>query len=217
MESRTDKLIGQIDRLLAKLPPIKQSWHSSNSGGIFQDTVAYEAFTTECHQLLAHVYPSDHLSVQRTIHAFDSASLHSLKQVEGILIGTRENLAAGLIDDLTSAILLDIKADFLEMAHRLVEGGQKDPAAVLASIVLEDSLKRLAKKHGIGGLEDKEISVVAGSLFSNGIIEKTTNQSIQSFKSLRNAALHAQWSEVSLESLNLLLVFLPTFMEKHGI
>jgi len=59
--------------------------------------------------------------------------------------------------------------------------------------------------------------VVAGSLLGKGVIEKTTNQSIQSFKSLRNAALHAQWSEVSIESLRLLLVFLPGFIEKHEI
>ncbi len=217
METRSQKLVGQINSLLSKFPPIKKSWYSSSMGGHFKDTVGYETLITECYQLLAHIHSSGHPSLQRTIYAINHVSLHSLEQIEGILNGTRATLEAGFLDDLTSKILLDLKTDFLISAQQLVDEGQKDPAAVLAAIVLEDSLKRLAQKHGIEGLEKKEMSVVAGSLLSKGVIEKTTNQSIQSFKALRNAALHAQWSEVSVESLKLLLVFLPAFMEKHGI
>ena len=217
METRTQKLLGQIDRLIEKFPPVKQSWFSSTMGGHFKDTVAYETLITECYQLLAHIHSSGHPSIQRTIHAINNASLYSLQQIEGILKGTKTNLEAGLLDDLTSKILIDLKADFLGTAQQLIDEGQKDPAAVLACVVLEDSLKRLAQKHGIDGLADKEMSVVAGSLLAKSIIEKTTNQSIQSFKALRNAALHAQWAEVSVESLKLLLVFLPAFIEKHGL
>lgn len=217
METRTEKLIGQIDRLLVKFPSVKESWYSSTMGGHFKDTVGYETLITECYQFLAHIHPTGHPSIQRTIHAINNASLYSLQQIEGILKGTRENIEAGFLDNLISKIIIDLKADFLETAQQLIDEGQKDPAAVLACVVLEDSLKRLATKHNIKGLADKEMSVVAGSLLSNGVIEKTTNQSIQSFKSLRNAALHAQWTEVSVESLKLLLVFLPVFIEKHGL
>jgi len=217
MATRTSKLLGQIDTILTKFPSIKQSWYSSRMGGGFKDTIGYEALITECYQIMVHIYPGRHPSIQRTIYAINHASLHSLKQIEGILHGTKSNLESGLLDELTSKILLDIKGDFLNSANKLVDEGQKDPAAVLAAIVLEDSLKRLALKNGLEKLESKEMSVVANSLLSKGIIEKTTNQSIQSFKALRNAALHAQWSEVSVETLKLLLVFLPAFMEKHGL
>lgn len=196
---------------------MKGSWYSSNMGGHFQDTVAYETLITESHGLIAHIHSKGHPNIQRTIHAINQASLHSLEQIEGILQGTKTNLESGLLDELTSNILIDLKTDFLTTAQQLVAEGQKDPAAVLACVVLEDSLKRLAVRHGLRGLADKEMSVVAGSLLAKGIIEKTTNQSIQSFKGLRNAALHAQWAEVSLESLKLLLVFLPDFIEKHRL
>lgn len=217
METRTQKLVQQIDRLLLSFPRVKESWYSSNIGGHFKDTIAYETLITECYQLLTHIHSGGHPSVQKTIHAMNDVCLRSVMQLEGILLGTKANLLAGLLDNLASKILIDLKADFLQTSQQLIEQGQKDPAAVLACVVLEDSLKRLAEKHGIEGLSDKEMSVVAGSLLSKGVIEKTTNQSIQSFKSLRNAALHAQWAEVSIESLKLLLVFLPAFIEKHGL
>jgi hypothetical protein len=217
MDTRTESLVAQIDRLLEKFPAVKDSWYSSSMGGHFKDTVGYEALITECYQLLAHLHRGAHPSAQRVINAMNSPSLHSVQQVEGILQGTRANLRAGFLDDLIGKIVVDIKSDFLEASQQLLDENQKDPAAVMACIVLEDSLKRLAKKHGVESAEDKEMSVVAGSLLGKGVIEKTTNQSIQSFKSLRNAALHAQWSEVSIESLRLLLVFLPGFIEKHEI
>ena len=88
---------------------------------------------------------------------------------------------------------------------------------MLACIVLEDSLKRLAQKNDLKDALDKEMNVTAGLLFNAGVIEKSTNQSIQNFKNLRNAALHAQWDQVSGESVALLLAFLPVFIEKHGI
>jgi len=69
----------------------------------------------------------------------------------------------------------------------------------------------------VRGAEYKEMGVAAGLLFKAGVIEKSTNQSIQNFKNLRNAALHAEWDQVSRESVSLLLAFLPMFLEKQGI
>lgn len=217
MDTRTQKLVEQVDHLLSTFTPIKQSWYKGSMEGFFRDTVGYEKLITECYQLLAHIYPDGHPNIQRAIYAINNASLHSLQQIEGILQGTKTSLEAGFLDDLTSKILLDLKGDFLIAAQELVDDRQKDPAAVLGCVVLEDSLKRLARKHRIEGMESKEMSVVANSLLAKGVIEKTTMQSISSFKALRNAALHAQWTEVSLEAVKLLLVFLPVFIEKHGI
>jgi len=168
METRSRKLIEQIDNVLSKFSPIKQSWYSSSMGGHFKNTIGYETLITECYQILDHIHSGGHPSMQRTIYAINNASLHSLEQIEGILRGTKSNIEAGLLDDLTSKILLDIKGDFLNSAKQLVDEGQKDPAAVLAAIVLEDSLKRLSLKHGLVELESKEMSVVANSLLSKG-------------------------------------------------
>lgn len=93
-------------------------------------------------------------------HFVNGDSLHSLEQIEGLPLGAKADLANGLIRDLASRIVLDIKAEFLETASALADEGHKDPAAVLACIVLEDSLKRLAAKHSIANAADKEMSVV---------------------------------------------------------
>lgn len=219
MDRRTELLASHIDELLAQFPAVKQSWESpprSTLSGHFSKHVEYETLITEAISLVTHIYGNTHVHTHKVCNA-SYGHLHGLEQIEGVLLGTKANLNKGLLDDLSRKIIIDLKADFLETAQHLTDEGQKDPAAVLGCIVLEDTLKRLAKKHSIDNASDKEMSVVAGLLLSSGILEKATNQTIQGFKGLRNAALHAQWSEVSLESVKLLLVFLPAFIEKHGL
>lgn len=217
MDKRTQAYIRKLDELLALLDPLKSTWWSDSGGGGFNDTVSFESLYTEAISLLASIYGTKNPHYQRIIHFYSEGHLHALQQTEGLLLGTRNNLHSGLLDDLRSQVLIDIKSDFLETARNLLEEGQKDPAAVLASIVLEDSIKRLAARNALKEAEDKELGVAVGLLFKAGAIEKSTNQSIQNFKNLRNAALHAQWGQVSGESVSLLLAFLPIFIEKHGI
>jgi len=217
MDKRAEAFIGKIDELLKLITPLKGTWWSSKLDGGFKDTVSFESIYTETISLIAAIYGKGSPHYQRVIHFYSEGHLHALEQTEGLLIGTKKNLESGLIDDLKSKVLIDIKTDFLETANNLLNEGEKDPAAVLSCIVLEDSLKRLAIKSNIEKAKNKELSVVAGLLFRAGIIEKSTNQLIQSFKNLRNAALHAQWEQISAESVDLLLKFLPLFFEKHGI
>ena len=217
MDKREKAIFEKIDELLTRIKPLKATWWSSSMGGGFTDTVEFEAIYTEAISLLASVYGQGNPHYQRIIHFYNEGHLHALEQTEGLLLGTKSNLQSGLLDDLRSKVLIDIKTDFLETAKALLDEGQKDPAAVLACIVLEDSLKRLAQKSNLKEAQEKEMNMTAGLLFKAGIIEKSTNQSIQNFKNLRNAALHAQWQQVSGESVGLLLAFLPMFIEKHGI
>lgn len=217
MTNIDEKLIKQIDALLARFPKIKNSWFSGQMVSGFKENVEYESAITEILSLITHLYGNGHPHTQRVINAINQRSLHSFEHLEGILFGTKNNIQNGLLSDLEAKISLEIKTDFLSTANEFLDEGHKDPAAVLACTVLEDSLKQLASKHKIEKALNKEMSVVANMLLGEKIIEKSTNQAIQSFKSLRNAAFHAQWNEVSEETVRMLLVFLPAFLEKHEI
>jgi len=217
MNRRINEFISKIDELISRIGPIKSSWYSDIAGSGFKMNAEYEAVMTEAISLIETIYGRGTPHYQRILHFYNEGHLHALKKVEGLLIGTKRNIESGILDELTSLILIDIKKDFLETAATLLEESQKDPAAVLACIVLEDSLKRLAKRSGVEDAQDKEMGITARKLLAAKVIEKSTNQSIQSFKNLRNAALHAQWDEVSAESVNQLLAFLPIFFEKHRL
>lgn len=218
MDKSSENLIRQIDSLLSGCDPVASSWkYSRTMGGWFDDKVGYESVMTQMLSLIEHVYGSGHPNHQRIIHAFNENSLAGLHQAKGILLGTRQNIANGILANVVERARVEIKTDFLKTAQELAANGEKDPAAVLSVCVLEDSLKRLADKHGVEELRDKELSVIANGLASRDLIERSTQKAILSFMPLRNAAFHAQWDEVTLDTVNMLLAFLPSFIDRYRV
>jgi hypothetical protein len=215
--STVDELIANTEALLRRFDGIESSWqYSQTMGGWFKDKEGYEALMTELISLMHHIYGDDHPHYQRIIYFHNQHSLEGLLSSKGVLIGPIEVLKKGYLENLSKRLAVEISTDFLSAARDLAEAGEKDPAAVLACSVLEDALKRLASRNGFSELANQELSVVANSLLARKVITKTTHASVIGFKTLRNAALHAQWNEVSLEAVRLLIAFLPTFLEQHG-
>ncbi|KRE86654.1 hypothetical protein ASG75_00245 [Rhodanobacter sp. Soil772] len=126
-----------------------------------------------------------------------------------------EALRHGLLAELRTQVLLDIKSDFISAASQALDNGGTEVAAVLGAAVLEDSAKRLAEKHELTTVLNQEFSVVVVELFKAGAITKATKGILLGFKDFRNSALHAQWHEVSAESVRSLLLYLPQFMEQY--
>lgn len=215
--SQDSKLIEQIERVLAKFPAVSATWHSSNMIHCFRDTVAYHALRAECIALINHVYGAEHTQAQVFSQKISKETLHHLQAAEGILRGTIESIKHGLLEDIRIQVLLDVQGDFLAAADSALRSGAKDVAGALSCVVLEDSVKRLASKSRLNDLADKEFSIVVTSLFKAGVITKATKGALLAYKDLRNSALHAQWHEVSEETVRALLYFLPVFVEQHGV
>ncbi|MCD9087532.1 hypothetical protein [Stenotrophomonas sp. SY1] len=215
--SQESKLIEQIERVLSKFPAVAATWHSGNLVAGFRDAVAYHSLRTECIALINFVYGVEHAQASEFRRTIRREALHDLHAAEGMLRGAIESIRHGLLNDLRTEILLDVQTDFLGAAQTALEGGAKDVAAALSAVVLEDSVKRLAAKHGLDDLINQEFSVVITGLFKADAITKATKGALLAHKDLRNAALHAQWHEVSAEAVQALLYLLPVFIEQHGV
>lgn len=213
----TDELVAQIERVLAKFPKVADSWRTDRTLAGFTDTVAFSALRTECIALGSFIYGARHPQARMIANTISHETLHHLQSTEGILRGTIEAIRHGLLSELRTQVLLDIKADFIEAGSNALQSGALEVAAVLAAVVLEDSTKRLAEKQELSSALNQEFSVVVVELFKSGAITKGTKGVLLGFKDLRNAALHAQWKEVSPEAVRGLLQFLPMFMEQHGV
>jgi len=215
---RSERLIGLIQSILPKFDQVAASWTDYDGGyNHFADVVSKHALEMEVCALADHIYGKDHPSSDMIKSAAAGTTLQHLQSAQGLLIGTASALRNGLLEDLKTQILLDVQGDFIEAARVAIENGSKDVAAALLCVVLEDSVKRLAKKTGHEYLLSKEYGVVVVELFKVNAIAKSTKGVLLSYTDLRNASLHAQWHEVSAEAVQNLLSFLPVFIELHGI
>lgn len=141
---------------------------------------------------------------------FDSAmEIKSL--IHGLLNSLKADISFNLLSSLENQAAAEIYGDFISLAKRLINEGQKDSAAVLACGALEDSLKKFAIANGIEAYE-KDLSTVVNSLKGAGLLKGAQAGVVQSYVQLRNKAFHAQFDKIQLPEVSSLVAFVELFI-----
>ena len=124
------------------------------------------------------------------------------------------DLDAGLTSALDLKITGDVMDDLLQLARQTLRDGQKNVAAVLIAAALEDSLKRCARLHGLD-IEGKFLPEVIRALNSSGVRVGGQKGAIKMLPDFRNAALHANWSEVEETDVASVIAFVEQFLMRN--
>lgn len=138
-------------------------------------------------------------------------SHNNVKPAIGIMRAALDDYAHGLVIDIRQEIAGEIFQDFLGLAKRALEEGNKDVAAVLASAALEDTLKRYAEQQGII-VDDRDLADIVNTLKSQGLVGGTLKNSLSTMIKLRNCAMHADWSKISEPEVSSLTAFVEQFL-----
>lgn len=134
-----------------------------------------------------------------------------LEALHGILKGFLEDLEFGLIQTIENEAQGDVYADFITLAKGCLENNAKDAAAVLTFAALEDSLKKHAAGHGID-VDNLDMSKIISRLKAQSLVKKPEAKILQSYVTVRNKALHAEWDKVGESEIYSALAFVERFV-----
>ena len=101
------------------------------------------------------------------------------------------------------------------MAEYLLAEGYKDPAAVVIGSVLEEHLRQVCAKNGIGVAsagKPKKADQLNAELAGSGIYTKLDQKSVTGWLDLRNKAAHGKYSEYTKERVDLMLDGVRNFL-----
>lgn len=133
----------------------------------------------------------------------------ALEPVHGMLQALRSDYESGHLQSLVELVHADIFADFLDMAHYLLEQGYKDPAAVVTGSVLEAHLRKLCDKHSIPTSKPdgspKKTDTLNSELGAANVYSKLDQKSVTAWLDLRNKAAHGKYAEYTEEQVTLML------------
>lgn len=107
-------------------------------------------------------------------------------------------------------IAAEVFNSILEQATELNDKGYKDPAAVLARVALEDTLKRIARAEGID--DDQKTSTVNNELRKARIYPKPQWRQIQAWLDVGNDAAHGNFGNYSQKDVDNLIQGVETFI-----
>jgi hypothetical protein len=127
-------------------------------------------------------------------------------------------LLSGAVDDLEKGYLLEqefliagaLFDSLLEQAKHLNQAGYKDPAAVLGRVVLEDALRRIARREGLDSSE--KASALNDSLKNAGVYVQPRWRIVQAWLDIGNAAAHGKVSEFTEQDVTKMLEGISEFL-----
>jgi mRNA-degrading endonuclease YafQ of YafQ-DinJ toxin-antitoxin module len=132
----------------------------------------------------------------------------------GVLLSLKENIEQGFIEDIQDEIQISTYADFLELAELHLKEN-KNFAAVAVSIALEDGMKKIAKKNDIKIKKTDDVGVISNKLLDKKVYSPLVQRKVQTWKKLRDHALHAEWDEFSDTDVKEMIDGVSNFLETY--
>jgi hypothetical protein len=154
----------------------------------------------------------------------DGISSTKMRMLAGGLRALKADYQAGRLKRFGEMVRSDLFSDFLEMAEYLVKDeGLKDPAAVLAGGVLEQHIRRLCDKHGIGitridnkgNAVPKKLNLLNQELAKAGAYGTNDQMQIVAWADIRNDAAHAHFDKYTVEQVNLMIQGIRHFLARN--
>jgi uncharacterized protein YutE (UPF0331/DUF86 family) len=135
-------------------------------------------------------------------------------QATGILRRLSEDIDNGLITSITIAASAEVLDDLLDQAKEYHKRGNKEGAAILATVIFEDSVRRLARASEISDAGTKADQIIS-ELDKRDVITGVMAKRCRVAAGVRNHALHAQWDELSLEDVGDVIRLTHQLLTEH--
>jgi hypothetical protein len=188
---------------------------SEYSGPYIQDKPALHSWLSKVTNIIetsfgAQSSQSRHLSqlmpkgIQFVEHSYEILS------IVGLLSGAVDDLERGYLLKQEFLIAGELFDSLVEQAKHLNQTGYKDPAAVLGRVVLEDALRRIARREGMDSNE--KASVINDSLKNTGIYAQPRWRMVQAWLDIGNAAAHGKATDFTEQDVTKMLEGISTFL-----
>ena len=135
---------------------------------------------------------------------------HNIYPIIGVLNGAPDDLQQGYLIGQEFLIAGDVFDSILEQAEELVHNKYKDPAAVLARVVIENTLRKLAKSESID--DTLKASAINDELKKKGRLTQPQWRYAQAWLDIGNAAAHGEFDKYALEDVSTMIQSIRQFI-----
>jgi len=127
-----------------------------------------------------------------------------LVQMLGLLRGVKDEWDHGLLGRIEYIVAGATFDDFLDYAAEYLKGNKKMESSVLASAVLEDTVKKIAQKNGLA-TERKTLDPLIDELVKVNAFTPVKAKRVKAYAGVRNHALHADWDKFDISDVGQLI------------
>jgi len=192
-----EKILTRIEELILKGEEVLKTGKSLPSNYIGYDARVNIQMAAQwqvsCLNILRNVFGEDSNHYRMFNSLTQGETTYSpCRKCLGILKAAKDDYENDYLFDTRALIEAEVFDDFLEQANYLFSQGYFTAAAVIAGSVLEDSLRKLCTKNGIGLSAKPKLDTMNADLAKVPVYNLLKQKQITALADLRNKAAHGQ-------------------------
>ncbi len=146
---------------------------------------------------------SEHLALYDAVHAMTL-----------LLEKIQADFNEGLLISLVNTAQAETLDNHLDQAEDYLGRRQKEGAGVLATVVFEDTVRRIARNQNITD-QGMRLDDLFTALDKAGVFSKITSKECRAASGVRNHALHAQWDDFTLDQVSMVTQLTRRLLAEH--
>lgn len=152
------------------------------------------------------------IKAEEPINMDDSYS--AFKRVKPVFLAARDDFQGGFLISVKNLVQAELFDSELEQASELLNNGYKGPAAVVAGVVLETTLRDLCSDNSI---PHAKLDKMNSDLAKAGIYNKLQQKKITALADIRNSAAHGDWDSFNDDEVKEMIRDVERFLSNHLI
>lgn len=210
---RLKEIIDQGDALMNHSGKISNGWASRTYNSEFQSWI------TSATNILQLVSPKNSIYLIESERLLNHKDLtHGIPEVVpqkmlGLVKSAFEEWNNGLLRKIEYIVVAGAFDDFLDHAEGYHKGGKKTESAVLASAVLEDTVKKIASKNDIDS--NGSLEPLIDRLIQAEILTPVKGKRVKAYAGTRNKAFHAEWDGFDIKDVGEMIKGIRELIEDY--
>jgi len=180
----------------------------------------FRAWLTSVSNFLHFISPSDTPiirecdSLMSDGHLKQGVPSNTLVSMLGLLKGAKDEWDNGSLGKIEYIFAGETFDNFLDHATDYHKGNKKIEASILASAVLEDTVKKIAQKNRVEA-SGKTLDPLIDELVKANVFTPVKAKSIKASVGVRNHALHAEWDKFDISDVGKLISGTKELIENY--
>ena len=178
-------------------------------GSSLKSRAEIQRWRASCYSILEKTFGKEHIYLRNFQKIGYRPTLESIL-THGIVLmeGAKEEVEKGFLYKIERLISVDLFDTVIEQAEYLLKNGFKDVAAVLGRVVIENTLKGIAKRENITVPDKTKLSDLNQLLWKEGVYAKNVWRSTQAQIDLGNDAAHGHFDKYDAKAVGNMLTWI---------
>jgi uncharacterized protein YutE (UPF0331/DUF86 family) len=149
-------------------------------------------------------------------HELMKMGIHTIiyAKMMGLISSTYIEWSKGTLGQIEYIVAAETFDDFLDHSSNYHKANKKIEASILASSVLEDTVKKIATKNNLP-IKGISLEPLIENLIVAGVFNQVKGKRIKAYAGTRNKALHAEWEEFDIKDVGEMIKGIRELVESY--